>query len=92
MKCKGIYLLTCKDHGEQYVGKADGEDGFWGRFSQYGATVHGGNEGMKPHKTSGYMVTILEALATPVPGEINEMERLWKRKLGSLEKWGLNKN
>jgi hypothetical protein len=91
MKCKGIYLLTCKDHGEQYVGKADGEDGFWGRLNQYAVTGHGGNEGMKPHKTSGYMVTILEALATPVPGELDQIERLWKRKLGSRE-WGLNEN
>jgi len=90
-KCKGIYLLTCKDHGEMYVGKADGLDGFLGRFNEYAVTGHGGNEGMKPHKTSGYMVTILEALATPVPGELGHLETLWKDKLGSC-KWGLNKN
>lgn len=90
-KCKGIYLLTCKDHGKHYVGKADGEDGFWGRFNQYATTGDGGNEGMKPHKTSGYRVTILEASATPMSGELDQLEKLWKLKLGSRE-WGLNKN
>ena len=29
--CCGIYLLTCPKTKEQYVGKADGENGFWGR-------------------------------------------------------------
>jgi hypothetical protein len=89
--CKGIYLLTCKDTGKQYVGKADGEDGFWGRFCQYAETGHGGNEGMKPHQTSGYVVTILEALVTPALGDIDRLEVIWKEKLGSRI-WGLNKN
>jgi len=89
--CKGIYLLTCNDTGKQYVGKAVGEDGFWGRFCQYAENTHGGNEGMKPHQTSGYTVTILEAIATPALGEIDRLETLWKEKL-STRIWGLNKN
>ena len=89
--CKGIYLLTCKDHGELYVDKADGDDGFWGRFSTYAATGHEGNEGMKEHRTSGYAVTILEATATPVQGELDRLESLWKDKLGTRT-WGLNEN
>ncbi len=90
-QCKGIYLLTCKHCGQQYVGKADGDDGFWGRFLCYSLTGDGGNEGMKQHQTPGYFVTILEALATPSPGELDILESLWKEKLGSRE-WGLNKN
>jgi hypothetical protein len=89
--CKGIYLLTCKDHGKIYVGKADGNEGFWGRFNEYAESGHGGNQGLKVHQTSGYMVTILEVLATPEPGELDRLEALWKKKLGSRE-WGLNKN
>jgi hypothetical protein len=88
---KGIYLLTCKDHGKQYVGKADGEEGFLGRFRNYAANGHGGNEGMKKHKTSGYMVTILDSISTPAQGELEKLEELWKIKLGSRE-WGLNEN
>lgn len=33
--------------GKLYVGKADGEDGIWGRWLSYAATVHGGNVGLK---------------------------------------------
>ena len=90
-QCKGIYLLVCKDSGKQYVGKADGEGGFFGRFLSYTSTGHSGNEGMKRHSTSGYFVTILEAIATPALGEIDQLEALWKIKLGS-RKWGLNEN
>ncbi|MFP5206657.1 MAG: GIY-YIG nuclease family protein [Acidobacteriota bacterium] len=90
-RSKGIYLLTCKDTGKHYVGKADGEGGFWGRFCNYAENGHGGNEGMKKHSTSGYSVTILEALATPTQGEIDRLESLWKDKLAS-RKWGLNEN
>lgn len=88
---KGIYLLTCIDHGDQYVGKADGEDSFWGRFCQYADQSHGGNLGMKPHVTSGYVVSILEVLGTTIPEEMDRLERIWKEKLGT-RKWGLNKN
>jgi hypothetical protein len=28
---RGVYLLTCPRTKEQYIGSADGEDGFWGR-------------------------------------------------------------
>ncbi len=90
-RSKGIYLLKCKETGRQYVGKADGDEGFWGRFANYAATVHGGNEGMKRHSTTGYAVTILEALATPTQGELDRLESLWKDKLGT-RKWGLNEN
>jgi hypothetical protein len=89
--CKGIYLLTCRDHGEQYVGKADGDDGFWGRLCQYADNRHGGNEGMKPHQTSGYTVSILEALGTAMQEELDRLEWVWKEKLGTRI-WGLNKN
>jgi len=88
---KGIYLLTCKDCGRQYVGKADGPNGFWGRFLDYPRNSHGGNAGMKKHRTSGYFVTILEAIATPREGQLDELETCWKNQL-ETRKWGLNEN
>ncbi len=90
---KGIYLLTCKHCGKQYVGKADGDDGFYGRFCEY-ADGHGGNSDMKVHRTIdylGYSIAILEANSTPDLGELDRLETLWKLKLGTRE-WGLNKN
>jgi hypothetical protein len=89
---KGIYLLRCKDTGRLYVGKADGERGFFGRFCDYAVNGHGGNLNMKDHKTSGYWATILEAVSTADPEELDKREKLWKAKLGSREKWGLNLN
>jgi hypothetical protein len=90
---KGIYLLWCNKTGRQYVGKADGQDGFWGRFLKYARTVDGGNEGMKKHNaTKGYTVTILEAIAAPMQDEIDALEKLWKEKLGTYSDWGLNEN
>jgi hypothetical protein len=40
---KGIYLITDARTGKLYVGKADGEDGIWGRWSVYSTTAHGNN-------------------------------------------------
>lgn len=75
----------------QYVGKADGEKGFLGRFLEYAETGHGGNEGMKRHKHNSYAVTILDAIATPARNEIDSLEKLWKDKLMTRE-FGLNEN
>jgi len=40
---KGVYLLTDAVTGKLYVGKADGEDGIWGRWMTYSTTSHGHN-------------------------------------------------
>lgn len=69
---KGVYLLTCPKTGLQYVGKADGDEGFWGRWQIYVMTCHGNNVGMKRHhkqhhKRPGscdYQVSILEVAGT----------------------------
>jgi hypothetical protein len=44
---KGIYLITDTKTGKLYVGKADGEDGIWGRWCTYSATNHGHNVALK---------------------------------------------
>lgn len=44
---KGVYLISDQLTGKLYVGKADGEDGIWGRWCAYAATGHGGNAGLK---------------------------------------------
>ena len=91
--CKGVYLLTCNQCQTMYVGKADGEDGFYGRFAYYATTVHGGNEGMKAHScTKGYSATLLEAIAIESHKEVGTLESLWKEKLGTRGKNGLNLN
>lgn len=90
--CHGVYLLTCPKTKEQYVGMADGHDGFWGRWQDYMQSGHGGNVGLKSRDPSDYQVSILEVAGTSAtPADIHQMESQWKEKLQSRE-MGLNKN
>jgi hypothetical protein len=89
---RGIYLLTCPKTEEQYVGKADGEGGFWNRWQDYVRTGHGDNIALKSRDPSDYQVSILEVAGTSsTPDDILRMEGLWKLKLRSRE-MGLNRN
>jgi hypothetical protein len=56
---KGIYLLTCPNTKEQYVGKAFGAEGFWGRWQDYLRDGHAGNIRLR-NRASDYQVSILE--------------------------------
>lgn len=89
---KGIYLLTCPRTREQYVGKADGVDGFWGRWLSYALTGDGGNVRLKSRERSDYQVSILEVAGSAAAAdEILRMEMRWKAKLQTRE-MGLNGN
>jgi hypothetical protein len=87
---KGVYLLTNSDTREQYVGSASGEQGFWGRWSEYVRTGHGGNVALKANP-SDYQVSILEVAGSNASrDDIIHLEELWKVKLRSRE-MGLNR-
>jgi hypothetical protein len=87
---RGVYLLTNPDTREQYVGSATGEQGFWGRWSEYVHTGHGGNVGLKANP-SDYQVSILEVAGSNASrDDIIRLEELWKVKLRSRE-MGLNR-
>lgn len=89
---KGIYFLTCPKTKEQYVGKADGVQGFWGRWQEYIRTGHGENIALKSCDPSDYQVSILEVAGTAATADdLLEMEARWKWKLQSRE-MGLNRN
>ncbi len=89
---KGIYLLTCPKTKEQYVGKASGHAGLWGRWMEYFHTGHGGNIGLKIRDPSDYQISILEVCSPSIlEDDINNLENLWKNKLQSRE-MGLNRN
>ena len=40
---RGIYVVTDESVGKLYIGKADGENGIWGRWMAYAESGHGGN-------------------------------------------------
>ena len=88
---RGVYLVVCPKTGEQYVGSASGDDGFWGRWSAYAADGHGGNVLLRNRKVN-YGITVLEAASSTMSAsDIIEREAAWKTKLGSRAH-GLNAN
>jgi hypothetical protein len=86
---RGVYLLTCPRTSQQYVGPADGADGFLGRWLEYARSGHGGNVALKDHELSDYRVSILEVAGTNE--DLLAMEARRKAKLQSRE-MGLNRN
>lgn len=90
---RGIYLLVHRESGQQYVGSAYGDDGFFGRWKCY-SDGHGGNVALKElgANAEAFDASILEVMGSDASNEqIFDRESLWKKKLGTRVK-GLNKN
>ena len=97
---KGIYLLTDKKTGKLYVGSAYGDNGIWGRWSNYIYDFTGGNKGLeellketgKEYFEENFQFSVLEILgSTASNDEIIQKENLWKDKL-KTRKYGYNRN
>jgi hypothetical protein len=88
----GVYLLTCPETGNQYIGSAYGEGGFFSRWNAYAIDGHGGNILLQKHGRRNYAISTLE-LASPnmSVSEIIARENFWKIRLGSRSH-GLNAN
>lgn len=98
---KGIYLITDTKTGKKYVGKADGDLGFWQRWGDYISDGHGGDVDLKKlvdnkgfeYIRQYYKFSILEVLTGWDENDIDERESYWKRVLMSrMEEVGHNKN
>ncbi|MCA1919111.1 MAG: GIY-YIG nuclease family protein [Flavobacterium piscis] len=96
---KGVYLITDKTNGKQYVGSAYGEYSFWSRWAQYAESGHGGNIELKSiieengkNYAQNFQFSILE-LHTKITDDnkIIEREQHWKNVLLTKE-FGYNKN
>lgn len=97
---RGVYLITDLNTGKLYVGSAYGEDGIWGRWSEYVTTGgHGGNKSLREliekdehYASKHFQFSILMLLPKTVTAdEAVSKEKLFKRKLGS-NSFGLNNN
>ena len=99
--CAGIYLISDKKTGKQYVGSAYGDSGgIFGRWKQYSTNPTGGNklltalceaEGVQ-YLMDNFQWSILEILPLKKGNEeVLAYERLWKNKLGTRAT-GLNGN
>ena len=99
---KGIYLITDTLTGKRYVGLADGEAGIWSRWSDYVASGHGGNAGLRElvkedpdmaYCRANFRFALLEYRSIHTPSKvITDREKFWKEILLSRGKEGLNRN
>jgi GIY-YIG catalytic domain len=96
---KGIYLISDINTGKLYLGSAYGENGIWGRWSDYvKSNGHGNNKTLKElvenenNYEKNFTFSILMLLPkTITPNEAIKKETLYKNKLGT-NSFGLNNN
>lgn len=94
----GIYLILDTSTGKQYIGSAYGQGGIWQRWSNYAASIHGGNKELSMlHENDAichrhFLYSVLQPLPSNITQrEIIQLESLYKKKLGSRAH-GLNSN
>lgn len=94
----GVYLILDKENGKQYVGKASGKEGIWGRWTEYVKTKDGHNKGMAKHlegdpeRYNNFQFSIMAVLPnSSLDKDVDRLEAIIKRKIGSRE-FGLNEN
>ncbi|MDD7157821.1 MAG: GIY-YIG nuclease family protein [Firmicutes bacterium] len=95
----GIYLISDKLTGKQYVGSAYGDDCIWHRWSAYAANGHEGNVELKELLSSNgenykynFKYSILEVCNMNLGSEyVIGRETHWKEVL-QTRMFGLNKN
>ena len=97
---KGVYLISDKHNGKQYVGSAYGDMGIWSRWACYMGTGHGWNDELTSlitEKTAEYArenfrFSLLEIMSMSTSDErIIGRESHWKISLLTRE-FGYNRN
>lgn len=93
---KGVYLITDKSNGKNYVGSAYGQDMILGRWRNYVQNGHGGNKDLKvltfDYIKENFRYSILEIFKSTTDDDtIIRRESWWKDILMSRE-YGYNKN
>lgn len=92
-----IYVITDLKTGKQYVGKADGSENLWQRWSAYAFDGHGGNKELRrilqtegENYKDNFQYSILEICDFRTITD--ERERYWKSVLQSKVPFGYNAN
>ncbi len=91
---KGVYVISDRGNGKQYIGSAYGDAGIWSRWACYIGTGHGWNDELvKLVQTKGpkyarehFRFTILEVMIKSTPDDfVMAREAHWKRALLTRE-------
>ncbi len=89
---RGIYCVFDTASRRAYVGAAYGRDNLLGRWLNYAKRGHGGNKLLRERDPKHFRFSILQLVSpTAEPGEVQELEASWKRRLHTRE-YGLNEN
>lgn len=98
---KGIYIISDKSNGKQYVGSAYGGTGVWSRWSCYANTGHGYNDELVDlieerglaYARENFQIALLEVISMRTDDEIvTRRESFWKDVLLTRSPLGYNKN
>jgi len=97
---KGVYLISDKNNGKQYVGSAYGDMGIWSRWACYMGTGHGWNDELTKlineksikYAREHFRLSLLEIMSMSTSDDaIIARESHWKNALLTRE-FGYNKN
>jgi hypothetical protein len=90
---RGIYYIFDRSNGKGYVGSAYGVQNLLGRWRNYGASGHGGNQLLRQRNPGNFRFTILELVSPTMPAEaVQRLESNWKERLHTRQPYGLNDN
>ncbi len=89
---RGIYCIFDTAIRQAYIGAAYGRDNLLGRWLNYAKRGHGGNKLLRERDPKHFRFSILQLVSpTAEPGEVQELEASWKRRLHTRN-YGLNEN
>ena len=89
---RGIYLIFDVSDCRGYVGAAYGADNLLGRWKEYAAAGHGGNNQLVERDSQKFRFSILERCSPDAPStEVQNLEETWKIRLHTRE-YGMNDN
>jgi hypothetical protein len=90
---RGIYYIYDTSDGKAYVGSAYGENNLMGRWLNYAATGHGGNNQLLKRDPRNFRFSILQRVSPDMSqAEVVNLESSWKQRLHSRKPHGLNDN
>ena len=97
---KGVYLISDKHNGKQYIGSAYGIMGIWSRWASYIGTGHGWNDDLTAlidkktikYARNNFRFSLLEVMSMSISDEtILDRESHWKNVILTRE-FGYNQN
>jgi hypothetical protein len=90
---RGIYYILDVSDGMGYVGSAYGADNLLGRWLNYAASGHGGNNLLRKRDPQRFRFSILERVSPDAdPDKVIRVEGTWKERLRTRSPFGLNDN